>query len=86
MNPAARNLAAQIASFQHSSVEVVWGAVVSLQTAPASLTCTFDGNTTNVAGVRYVASYTPTANDVVFGLRTPTAHGSDVIILGKLAV
>lgn len=81
-----RTLAAQLAGLRQAPVEMVWGKVVSVQTGPASLTVNLDGNTTNVAGVRYSASYaSPAAGDVIFGLRQPTVLGADVLILGKVA-
>jgi hypothetical protein len=56
-----------------------WGVVQSLQSG--SLTLTLGGSTTPIAGVRYLASYTPTAGDTVV-----VDHvGSDIMVIGKLA-
>lgn len=48
-------------------------------TTPPTITITLDD--TNISGVRYFASYTPTANDNVWLL----VNGSDILALGKLA-
>lgn len=53
---------------------------VSAVSAP-TVTITLGGSTTTIAGVSYLASYTPTVNDVVFVL----VDGPSLLVLGKLA-
>jgi len=48
---------------------------------PASLTIRLSGDTTNLTGIRYLSSYTPTASDKVFCL----INAGDIFVLGKLA-
>lgn len=51
-------------------------------TATASGSCSIKiaGATDAISGIKYLASYTPTTNDVVFMLIT----GKDILILGKI--
>jgi hypothetical protein len=57
--------------------------VVQSSTAgpPASVTVTLSGSSTSTAGIRYLASYTPTNGDTVLILRA----GGDLVCIGKLA-
>lgn len=50
-------------------------------------TCTvaFDGDTTGVAGVQWLASYTPVVGDIVQVFTQPFRHGRDTWILDTLA-
>ena len=58
-------------------------AVVQSSTAgpPASVTIRLSGDTTNISGIRYLSSYSPTNSDVVFCL----INAGDIFVLGKLA-
>jgi hypothetical protein len=61
--------------------EIIWGVVVSLQTAPNSLTISLGASTVAVPGFRYLASYTPTIADVVAIILV----GDDPFVLGQRA-
>lgn len=54
--------------------------VVQAVTAP-TVTIRLGGSTTDIAGVRYLASYTPAVGNVVFVL----VDGPALLILGRLA-
>lgn len=58
-----------------------WAVVTATAASPNSLTIRLSGGTATVAGVRYLASYTPTVNDVVL----VDQDGTDLVVLGKLA-
>lgn len=57
------------------------GVVTATATGPNRVTIKLGGSTVAIAGVRYLASYSPTVNDTVFVL----ANGVDLLVLGKLA-
>lgn len=64
------------------------GSVQSLQAGPASLTIAFSGGSVSVAGIRYLASYTPTAGDWVIAIHTGhpgSPGGADWLALGRVA-
>lgn len=64
MTAARLGLAKQLGALQVArAAEAHQGVVVSVQTG--SLTATINGGSTNVAGIRYLGSYTPTAGDHV---------------------
>jgi hypothetical protein len=48
---------------------------------PASLTIRLSGDATDLTGIRYLSSYSPTTSDVVFCL----INAGDIFVLGKLA-
>ena len=67
---------------QNSRIAIHQAVVQSTQAGPpASLTITLSGDTTNLTGIRYLSSYSPTAADVVFCL----INAGDILVLGKLA-
>lgn len=57
-----------------------YGVVSAVTTGPSRVSVKVSGATTAVTGVRYLASYTPTLNDVVVCL----LNDNDLIVLGKL--
>jgi hypothetical protein len=58
------------------------GVVQSTSASPVnSVTVRISGDSTNISGVRYLSSYTPTVDDVVWIL----INGGDLIVLGELA-
>jgi len=66
----------------HHVMRVVWGTVSAPITTPThSVTFTPQGSPTGLPGIRYLASYSPTAGDVAVA----AAVGSDLWIIGKLA-
>ena len=58
-----------------------FGVVTAISASPASLSIKVSGSTTAITGIRYLASYTPTVNDVVVCV----LNERDLIVLGKLA-
>lgn len=57
-----------------------YGVVSAVTTGPSRVSVKVSGATTAITGVRYLASYTPTVNDVVVCL----FYDNDFIVLGKL--
>lgn len=65
---------------RQNDIRLRFGAVVSAQVG--SITITVAGSTTQISGVKYLASYSsPTANDVVALL----TDGLDILVIGKVA-
>lgn len=58
-----------------------WGVVHAVHTGPNTVDLLLDGGATVTPGVRYLASYTPAAGDVVLVSRM----GSDRVVHHKLA-
>lgn len=48
---------------------------------PATITIQISGDTTEISGIRYLASYTPSTSDIVFCL----INKNDILVLGDLA-
>lgn len=59
------------------------GTVQSIQ--GSTCTVAFDGDTTGVPGVRWLASYSPVVGDLVQVFTQPFHHGRDTWIIGILA-
>lgn len=59
------------------NLELAQGVVTA--TASGSVSVKIAASTTAISGIKYLSSYTPTVNDVVFML----IDGKDVLILGK---
>ena len=59
---------------------VRFGVVSAVTTGPSRVSVKVSGATTAITGIRYLASYTPTVNDVVVCL----LNENDLIVLGKL--
>ena len=57
-----------------------YGVVSAVTTGPSRVSVKVSGATTAITGVRYLASYTPTVNDVVVCI----LNENDLIVLGKL--
>lgn len=57
-----------------------YGVVSAVTTLPSRVSVKISGSSTAVTGIRYMASYTPTVNDVVVCL----LYDKDIIVLGKL--
>lgn len=74
-----KDVAGVVAASGERGLRLRQGKVSSIQTG--SVTITIGGSTATVAGVKYLASYSPTTNDAVWML----SDGRNVIILGKLA-
>ncbi len=62
---------------QQQPMQLTQGVVSA--TAAGSVSVRIAGATTPVTGIKYLSSYSPTTNDVVFML----VNGNDVLILGK---
>lgn len=62
---------------QNQGLELAQGTVTA--TASGSVSVKIAASTTSISGIKYLSSYTPTVNDVVFML----IDGKDVLILGK---
>lgn len=62
-------------------LQMSWGVVSAATTAPNAVTVRLDGSASPTAGLRYLATYTPTVNDVVAIVQA----GSDFLVIGKLA-
>ena len=61
-------------------IYIHYGVVSAVTTLPSRVSVRISGATTAITGVRYLASYTPTLNDVVVCL----FYDNDIIVLGKL--
>jgi hypothetical protein len=57
-----------------------FGVVTARTSGNTRISVQVSGATTPITGVRYLASYTPTVNDVVVCL----FYDNDIIVLGKL--
>lgn len=57
-----------------------FGVVSAITTGPSRISVRISGSATAITGIRYLASYTPTVNDVVVCL----FNDKDLIVLGKL--
>jgi hypothetical protein len=57
-----------------------FGVITARTNSNTRVSLKISGGTTAITGIRYLASYTPTVNDVVVCLM----NDNDVIVLGKL--
>lgn len=57
-----------------------YGVVSAVTTGPNRVSVRISGATSAITGVRYMASYTPTVNDIVVCL----FYDNDIIVLGEL--
>jgi hypothetical protein len=82
-----RDLAKALHRSAPESLTLVWGVVRAVHTSPNSVDVSINGASAPDAAlhVAYDASYTPTVNDTVAVLRTPTATGCDHYVIGKRA-
>ena len=60
---------------------VRYGVISAVTVSPNRVSVKVSGASTAVTGIRYLASYSPTVNDVVVCL----LNDNDLIVLGKLA-
>lgn len=72
-------VAQAVAASGNRGLRLRQGKVISVQTG--SVTVTIGASTVAVPGVKYLASYSPTANNVVWML----TDGETILIIGKLA-
>jgi hypothetical protein len=64
----------------NQSIFIRYGVVTARTASNTRISVQISGATTAVTGIRYLASYTPTVNDVVVCL----FNDNDLIVLGKL--
>lgn len=64
-------------AIDQQNLEMAQGVVTA--TTTGSVSVKINGSTTAISGIKYLSSYTPAINDVVFML----IDGKDVLILGK---
>jgi len=66
---------------QSVRLSIHYGKVTAVAVSPNSVSVKLSGSTTAVSGVRYMASYSPTVNDIVVCV----VDKGNVFILGELA-
>jgi len=66
---------------QNVRISIHYGKVTAVAVSPNSISVRLSGSSTAVTGVKYLASYSPTVNDVVVCL----VNKGDVLVLGELA-
>ena len=64
-----------------SGLRLRQGKVIVVNTSPASIDVQIAGDTNTLPKVKYLASYSPTTNDIIWLL----ANGSDLLAIGKQA-
>lgn len=82
-----RSLATALASVDSASAHVLKGTVTAVDSivfsnVPHTVTVTMSGDTTSIAGVRFLNSYSPLVGDTVLMVK----QGSDLFVLGQMSV
>lgn len=89
MRYSADELAKRLRTQTHHNWDIAgpfqWATVTAVHTSPNTVDVEMDGSNYTTPGLRYLASYSPTVNDVVMVARMQGASRTARVVLGKLA-